>query len=707
VPEQAQNRPHLRQLLTRGQGGVIFTTIQKFLPDSETEETHPLLSDRRNVIVMADEAHRTQYGFGATYGESTGRFARGLAKHMRDALPNATFVAFTGTPLSLADRDTQVVFGDYIDVYDIGRAIADGATVPIYYESRLVKLDLPEDQADLLDQGFEEVTEDEEESQKQKLSSRWSQQEAVVGTAKRIRQVAEDLVQHYEGRQAGNDGKVMIVAMSRRIAVDLYDELVRLKPEWHGERDETGILKVVITGNATDDERLQMHARNKERRERLADRFKDPNDHFGIVIVRDMWLTGFDAPSLHTIYIDKPMKGHGLMQAIARVNRVFEKKEGGLVVDYLGLADNLRAALRSYIREDHEQGGTERPPVENTTLKVEQLVAAMQEKLELCREVFVGFDYRLFLNGTPSERVAVIADALDFLFARDGRERREKGDDYIKQHGSLVDRFQNHALALQKAFSIVSATKDAQAAMKEITFFVSLKASIDKTTGTGRGKGAKDLDAALRQLVDQAIAPEGVVDIFATAGLPKPDIGILSDAFLAEVRDLPQRNLALELLRKLLNDEISAQRRSSVIQAKRFSERLEASIARYHNRAIEMSEIIEALIDLAQEMNEASKRGERLGLSTDEVAFYDAITANESAIREMEDAQLRLIAAEVAATVRTNATIDWTVRETARANLRRLVRRVLRRHGYPPDKQDAATDLVIEQAELLGGEWAA
>ncbi len=706
IPVQAGSRAHLRELLRVGQGGVVFTTIQKFLPDPEREETHPLLSDRQNIIVMADEAHRTQYGFGTKVGES-GRFARGLAQHMRDALPNATFVAFTGTPLELADRDTRVVFGDYIDIYDVGRAIEDGATVPIFYESRLVKLDLPEDKADLLDEGFEEVTEDEEESQKHKLSSRWSQQEAVVGTPKRIAEVAADLVQHYEQRQEGIDGKIMIVCMSRRIAVDLYDALVKLRPAWHGDDDETGTLKVIMTGSATDDLAWQPHIRNKERRERLADRFKKPDDPFGIVIVRDMWLTGFDAPSLHTMYIDKPMKGHGLMQAIARVNRVFKDKPGGLVVDYLGLADNLRAALRSYVRDDPAEGETERKPIENTTLKIDELVAAMLEKLELCRAAFYGFDYSLFLDGSQSDRVSVITRAQDFLFLQEGYERREKGNAFIQQHGSIVDRFLDHATALQKAFAITSATKPAQAAMKEITFFATVKAAINKTTGregTGRGK---DLDHAIRQLVDQAIAPEGVVDIFAAAGLEKPDISILSDAFLAEVRDMPQRNLALELLRKLLNDEITAQKRTSVVQAQRFSERLEESIRRYHNRALEMAEIIDALIALAQDMNEASKRGEQLGLSTDEVAFYDALTANDSAVDKLGDAQLRLIAGEVATTVRNNTTIDWTIRETARANLRRLVRRVLRRHGYPPDKQEAATDLVIEQAELMGSEWAA
>ena len=707
-PEQAESRAHLRQLLRRGQGGVIFTTIQKFLPDPEIEETHPLLSDRHNIIVMADEAHRTQYGFGTKIGES-GKFARGLAGHMRDALPNATFVAFTGTPLELADRDTTIVFGDYIDIYDVGRAIEDGATVPIFYESRLVKLDLPEDQADLLDRGFEEVTEDQEEGQKTRLASRWSQQEAVVGTPKRVAQVAEDLVQHYDARQSGNTGKVMIVAMSRRIAVALYDALIALRPEWHGDSDDTGILKVIMTGDATDELELQPHIRNTERRKRLADRFKDPDDHFAIVIVRDMWLTGFDAPSLHTIYIDKPMKGHNLMQAIARVNRVFRDKPGGLVVDYIGLADNLRAALRSYVRDPgSDQPQTDRKPVENdVTLDLDGLVAALIEKLDLCRAAFRGFDYSLFFAGTPAERVALITQAQDFLFLQESYERREKGAAHIQQHGSIVDRFLDHAAALKKAFAITSSTKQAQAAMVEITFFSTVQAAINKTTGRGPDARARNLDHAIRQLVDTAIAPEGVVDLFAAAGLPKPDIAILSDAFLAEIRDMPHRNLALELLRKLINDEITNQKRSSVVQARRFSERLEESIRRYHNRALEMAEIIDALIELAQEMNAASRRGEDLGLSADEVAFYDALGANDSAVAVLGDDQLRAIAREVAETVRNNRSVDWTIRESARAHLRRLVRRVLRRHGYPPDKQDAATDLVIEQAELFGADWAA
>ena len=690
-PVRAASRQHLRDLLKVGQGGVIFTTIQKFFPNPD-EEDYPLLSDRHNIIVMADEAHRTQYGFGTRIGE-TGKFVRGFAQHMRDALPNATFVAFTGTPLELADRDTRVVFGDYIDIYDVGRAIADGTTVPIFYESRLVKLDLPEEKADLLDEEFDELTEDEEAARRDRLASRWSQLEAVVGTPKRLAEVAADFVQHYDRRQEAIAGKVMLVCMSRRIAVDLYDQIVNLRPEWHAEDDAAGQIKVIMTGSATDRIEWQPHIRNKERRERLADRFKDPDDPFGVVIVRDMWLTGFDAPSLHTIYIDKPMKGHGLMQAIARVNRVFRDKPGGLVVDYLGLANNLKAALRSYMRDST----TDTKPIENETLDIGELVAAMLEKLELCRDAFHGFNYGLFLTGTPSERVEIVSKSQEFLILRD----------YMERGAEVIPRFLDHATALLKAFAIVSATPEAQRVKLEIAFFQTVKAALSKTTGRGGAAGDERLDHAIQQLIDQAIAPDGVVDIFAAAGLEKPDISILSDGFLAEIRDMPQRNLALELLRKLLNDEITAQKRTSVVQARRFSEKLEESIARYHNRAVETAQIIEALIELAREMNEAGKRGEQLGLSNDEVAFYDALTANESAVDVLGDAQLRIIAGEVAATVRNNASVDWTVRENARANLRRLVRRVLRRHGYPPDKQEDATELVIEQAELLSAEQAA
>ncbi len=689
-PVRAETREHLRTLLAVNAGGVVFTTIQKFLVASE-EEDHPILSDRRNIIVMTDEAHRTQYNFTDRL-DRKGSFAHGFAQNMRDALPNATYVAFTGTPLDLVDRNTKQVFGDYIDIYDVGRAIDDGATVPIYYESRLVKLDLPEDSADLLDEGFDELTEQEEEAQKLKLTSKWGQLEAVVGTQKRLQQVAADLVQHIDRRQEALAGKVMIVCMSRRIAVDLYDQLVALRPEWHGTDDSTGTLKVIVTGNPSEDLAWQQHIRNKERREKLADRFKDPDDPFRIVIVRDMWLTGFDAPSLHTIYIDKPIKGHGLMQAIARVNRVFKDKPGGLAVDYLGVANNLKEALRVYMRDDPEG----KPPIENNELDMHQLVNSMREYLEYCREAFNGFDYELFLTGAPSERLLIIARAQGHLIMRDYHERGEK----------VIDHFLDHATALLKAFALASSTREAQQIKREIAFFQTVKAALTKTTGRGVTGKNEDLDHAVRQLVDRAIAPEGIVDVFAAAGLERPNISVISDSFLAEVRNMPEKNLALELLKKLLNDEISASRKKSVVQSRRFSEKLEESIKRYNNRALETAQVIEALIELAKEMREANARGERLGFSDDEIAFYDALGSNISAVDVMEDRQLKIIAQEVAITVRNNTSIDWRDRQQARANIRRLVRRVLRKHGYPPDQQEAATFLIIEQAELLASNIA-
>jgi len=685
-PAQAETRAQLRELLAVTTGGVVFTTIQKFLTDRETEEEHPLLSDRRNIIVMADEAHRTQYNLGTKVNERTGTFVQGFAQNMRDALPNATFVAFTGTPLELTDRSTKLVFGDYIDIYDIGRAIADGATVPIYYEQQLVKLDLPDDQASLLDEEFDDLTEDQEEAEKVKLTSKWAQLEAVVGTSQRLGQIAAHLVEHMDHRQEALAGKVMIVCMSRRICVDLHKQLIALRPEWGAAGDGEGALKVIMTGNASDDPGWQPHIRNKERRDKLAARFKDHDDPFRVAIVRDMWLTGFDAPSLHTIYIDKPMKGHGLMQAIARVNRVFRDKPGGLVVDYLGIGQNLREALRAYVRDD----GDARLPVENEELDLRTLTDSMIEKLELCRESFRGFDYDLFMTGSQTERLDTIARAQDFMIQRDYREGH-----------TIIDHFLDRATALLKAFALASATPEAQRIKREIAFFQTVKAALGKTTGRVTGSGGAGLDHAIQQLVDRAIAPDGVVDVFAAAGLKRPDISIISDAFLAEVRDMPQRNLALEMLKKLLNDEITASKRTSVVQSKKFSEKLDESLRRYHNRAIETAQIIEALIELAREMRDATSRGERLGLSDDEVAFYDALGANASAVEVMEDDQLRLIAQEVAGTVRNNTTIDWRHRQQARANLRRLVRRVLRSRGYPPDQQVAATLLIIEQAEHL------
>jgi len=558
--------------------------------------------------------------------------------------------------------------------------------VPIYYESRLIKLDLPDKNADLLDEEFEEITEGEEGARRDKLASRWTQLEAVVGTSKRLRQVASDLVEHIERRQEAIAGKVMIVAMSRRIAVDLYDQLIALRPDWAGTSDDTGTLKIIMTGSASDPLEWQEHIRNKERRDRLADNFKNPDHPFRIVIVRDMWLTGFDAPSLHTIYIDKPMRGHGLMQAIARVNRVFRDKPGGLVVDYLGIANNLKQALSSYLRED----GTSSKPIENEELDIDELIAAMIEKLEICRVTFRGFNYDPFLTGSQSERLTTIAKAQEFLILRNFYEP------------GLIERFLDNATALLKAFALASATREAQKIKTEVALFQTVKAAISKTTGRGPDKAGEGFDHALRQLIDQAIVSDGVIDIFAAAGLEKPNIAVISDTFLAEIKNLPEKNLALELLRKLLNDEIKASKKTSVVQSRRFSERLDDSIKSYRNRALETAQVIEALIDLARDMRDATSRGDELGLNDDELAFYDALSLSDSAVDVLGDDQLRVIAREVADTVRSNATIDWTIRETARANLRRYVRRVLKRHGYPPDQQENATILVIEQAE----EWA-
>ncbi|HET8630861.1 MAG TPA: type I restriction endonuclease subunit R [Thermomicrobiales bacterium] len=667
TPVQAADRADLRTLLAVPSGGVVFTTVQKFLPD-EKGDTYPTLSERRNVVVIADEAHRSQYDF-----------IDGYARHIHDALPNATFVGFTGTPLELADRDTRLVFGDYIDVYDVQRAVEDGATVPIYYESRLAKIDLPDAERPRLDEGFEEVTEREEVAQKEKLKSKWAQLEALVGANKRLAQVAADLVAHFEGRQDAIAGKGLIVCMSRRICVDLYDELVALRPAWHSDDDARGALKVVMTGSASDPLAWQPHIRNKPRRDDLAQRFKDPDDPLQLVIVRDMWLTGFDVPPLHTMYLDKPMRGHSLMQAIARVNRVFRDKPGGLVVDYLGLANNLRQALATYA----QSGGHGHAAVDQ-----DEAVAELLRHLDVCRSFFFGFDYSHFLAGSPTERLAVLPAAQEFLLLQDLREPGTR------------QRFLDAALALAKSFALAVPRPEALAIRDELIFFQTVKAAIAKATPRGPGRQG-DLDHAIRQLVEAAIAPGGVVDIFAAAGLKKPDISVLSDAFLAEVRDLPQKNLAVELLQKLVNDEIVARGRKNVVESRAFSEKLSAALTRYHNRAIETARVIEELIDIARELAAARDRGARLGLGEDELAFYDALEVNDSAVQVLGDPVLHAIARELAETVRRGATIDWAVRETARANLRRLVRRVLRRHGYPPDQQERATQTVIQQAELL------
>jgi type I restriction enzyme R subunit len=619
--------------------------------------------------VIADEAHRSQYDF-----------IDGFARHMRDALPRASFIGFTGTPIEKTDANTRAVFGDYISIYDIQRAVEDGATVPIYYESRLAKLDLPDELKPQVDAEFEEVTEGEEIERKERLKTKWAQLEAVVGAEKRLKLIARDLVEHFERRLEALDGKAMIVCMSRRICVELYREIVALRPQWAGERDEEGAIKVVMTGSVSDPAEWQPHIRDKRRREALANRFRDPRDPFRIVIVRDMWLTGFDAPSLHTMYVDKPMRGHGLMQAIARVNRVFRDKPGGLVVDYLGLAHELKAALATYT----ESGGTGR-----TALDQEEAVAVMLEKYEVCLGLFHGLKWTEWTRGTPQERLALLPAAQEHILAQ------ENGKDRL-----LVA-----VRALSKAFALAVPHEEALRIRDDVAFFQAVAAALAKRAPSGP-RAEEELDHAIRQIVSRAIAPEGVVDLFAAAGLKKPDISILSDEFLAEVRGMPQRNLAVELLRKLLEGEIKTRRRKNLVQARSFAEMLEQTIRRYQNRAIEAAQVIEELIGLARDMREADARGEKLGLSEEELAFYDALETNDSAVKMLGEPTLRQIAQELVRTVRANVTIDWTLRENVRAQLRVLVKRILRKHGYPPDKQEKATETVLEQAALLSAEWA-
>ena len=667
-PTQAESRADLRNKLSVNAGGVVFTTIQKFFPE-EKGDTHPELSDRRNIVVIADEAHRSQYDF-----------IDGFARHMRDALPNASFVGFTGTPIELQDANTRAVFGDYISIYDIRRAVQDGATVPIYYESRLAKLSLDEREKPKIDPGFEEATEGEEVERREKLKTKWAQLEAVVGAENRIKQIAEDIVDHFEQRLEALDGKAMIVCMSRRICIDLYRELVRLRPGWHSDADEGGSIKVVMTGSASDPPEWQQHIRNKPRREALANRFRDAGDPLRVVLVRDMWLTGFDAPSLHTMYVDKPMRGHGLMQAIARVNRVFKDKPGGLVVDYLGLAQDLKHALATYT----ESGGTG-----DTAVDQKEAVAVMQEKYEVCCGLLHGFDWAAWTDGTPAERLNLLPAAQEHVLAQvDGK-----------------DRWLNAVRALSQAYALAVPHPESRRIRDDVAFFQAVRAALSKRT-TDEKHTQEELDLAVRQIVSSAVASEGVMDIFAAAGLEKPDISVLSDEFLAEVRGMERRNLAIELLQKLLKGEVSTRRRKNVVQARSFAEMLEQTLRRYQNRAIEAAQVIEELIELAKEMREANERGERLGLSEDELAFYDALETNDSAVQVLGDDTLRDIARQLVETVRNNVTIDWTLRENVRANLRRLVKRILRRHGYPPDKQEKATQTVIEQAEVLSEGWA-
>ncbi|MCY4184737.1 MAG: type I restriction endonuclease subunit R [Rhodobacteraceae bacterium] len=661
TPVQAKDRKHLSELLHVASGGVVFTTIQKFAP--EKGEAYPHLSDRRNIVVIADEAHRSQYDF-----------IDGFARHMRDGLPNASFIGFSGTPIEFSNKDTYAVFGDNIHTYDIQQAVEDGATVKIYYESRLAKIELDESVKPHLEEDFQEVTEGEEVERKEKLKSKWARLEALVGAEKRISLIAQDLVDHFEHRLEAMDGKCMAVCMSRRICVDFYNAIIKLRPEWHNLDDDKGIIKVVMTGSASDPEIFQPHIRNKTGRDLLARRAKDPSDPLKLVIVRDMWLTGFDAPSMHTMYIDKPMQGHGLMQAIARVNRVFKDKPGGLVVDYLGIADNLKKALEKYTDRNRSVTGVPQG----------EAIAVMLEKYEIVKQLFYKFDYTSVIGGTLEERLRVIPAAMEHILSQ------EKGR----------DRFMQASLDLTKAFALCAAAEEAKEIRDDVGFFQNIRSALLKSTTVG-GNDLEDLNTSLQQLISKAVASTDMVDIYSVAGLKNPDISILSDEFLAEFKGMIHKNLAMEMLRKLLMDQIKNCSEKNVVQAKNFTKMLETTIQKYQNRLIETAQVIEELINLAKVMRNTQNRSKELGLNDDEIAFYDALADNMSAQDVLGDDQLRTISCELAEAIKINTTIDWTVRQSVRAKIRVVVKRILRKYGYPPDKQEKATFTVLEQAELL------
>jgi type I restriction enzyme R subunit len=669
MPKQASSRENLQELLRVESGGVIFTTNAKFFPDDGKH--YPLLSDRNNIIVMADEAHRSQYNF-----------IDGFARHIRDALPNANFIGFTGTPIEGEDKNTPAVFGDYIDIYDIEQSVEDKSTVPIYYESRLIDLDINAEMRAIIDRDFDELTKGEELTRKEELKGKWAQAEAIVGNTKRIKRIAEDIVEHFENRLSAIDGKGMIVTMSRRIAVELHNAIIEIQSEWYSKDDKQGFLKIVMSGNATDDVAWQQHIRNKQRRKELAEHMKKADSPLKLVIVCDMWLTGFDVPSLHTMYLDKPIKGHNLMQAIARINRVYKDKPGGLVVDYLGIAGALRHALSDYT----VSGGKGKP-----TLNQEEAVVVMKQKYEIVCDLFHGFEYEKYFDATTSQQLQIILDAQEFILNQD------EGDERLDQH----------VLELSKAFALSVPHPEALAIREDVAFFQAVNVRLKKVTDTGeKGKDDEDYGIAIRQIIDKAIAPAGVVDIFEAAGLEKPNISILSDEFLAEIRNMERKNLAVEALQRLLNDEIKAKFNTNVIKARSFAEMLERALLKYKNNTIEAAQVIEELIKIAKDIRDSDKEAESIGLTADEIAFYDALVQNGSARKVMGDKQLRDLAHILVKRVRKNVSVDWTLRASAQALLRREVKRALREYGYPPDESKLATELVLEQATLFGNEWS-
>jgi len=679
-PIQAESRDNLKKLLRVAGGGIIFTTIQKFFPENGVEN-FDLLSDRKNIIVIADEAHRSQYGFGAKTSEKDGEiFTKyGFAKYLRDALPNASFIGFTGTPIEKEDASTPAVFGNYIDVYDISQAVEDGATVRIYYESRLAKVHLKPEEAATLDEEVESITEGEESTAKEKAKTKWAQLEAIVGHKERLKVIAADIVDHFEKRREAFEGKGMIVCMSRRVAAELYEEIIKIRPGWHDSDLKKGAIKVVMTSSSSDPANWQIHHTTKQDRKAIGERFKDENDSLKLVIVRDMWLTGFDVPCLHTMYIDKPMRGHNLMQAIARVNRVFKDKPGGLIVDYIGIASDLKAALATYTAS----GGKGAPAFDQS-----EAVATMLEKFEIVEQMFDSFGYKKYFSADTRQKLTIILEAQEHILGlEDGKNR------YIKQ-----------VSLLSQAFALSVPNLKAMEIKNEVGFFQAVKARLTKFEPIGSGKSDAEIETAIRQIVDRAVVSEGIIDVFDAAGIKKPDISILSDEFLAEIKGMERKNLALELLKKLLNDEIKTRTRKNFIQSRKLSEMLESSIKKYQNNLLTTAQVIDELIKLAKDIRESDKRGQELNLGEDELAFYDALANNESAKEVLGDKQLAAIAIEVFRSIKGNATIDWTLKESVRARLRRDVKRILNRYGYPPDQQLLATENILKQAELMADE---
>jgi len=691
TPERAESRADLQNILNRASGGVVFTTIQKFAPE-ENQSTYPVLTDRRNVVVIADEAHRSQYGFKAKVDSASGEISYGFAKYLRDALPNASFIGFTGTPIEADDVNTPAVFGEYIDIYDISRAVEDNATVPIYYESRLARIELDEDEKPKIDAEIAELTEDDDLVEQERFKKKWSTVEALVGSDKRIELVAKDLVEHYENRVSALDGKAMIVCMSRRICIKLHNAIVKLRPEWYSEDINEGVIKVVMTGSASDPLEWQEHIGTKTRRDTLAKRARKSDDPLKIVIVRDMWLTGFDAPCMHTMYIDKPMKGHGLMQAIARVNRVFKDKPAGLIVDYIGIAQNLKSALEIY----SGHGG------ENVGIDEATAIAVMMEKYKIVKDMYHGFDYETALNGNAHERMVMMAGAIEWILDLQQRLSGQETDESKKKLANR--RYQDAVLTLSKAYSLASASDEAQVIRDEVGFFQAIRSALTKSL-TGGGKSQQDKDFAVQQLISRAVISTEIVDIFKATGISSPDISILSDEFLEELKGNERKNLALEVLRKLLNDTIKSRSRSNLTQTKAFTERLENAVARYHSNAITTAEVLQELIELAKQIREARARGEEEGLSDDEIAFYDALAENDSAKEVLGDKKLKLIAHELLEKLKANISVDWARKQGARARMRLLVKKILRTYGYPPDLQDEAVKTVLQQAEALCASW--